>query len=56
MVESSSLPVPLLNPPSSADRMLYFWLSDYTVNTAGKVYHEAGKLKGHIEAWDSDVY
>ena len=35
--------------------MLYFWLSDYTLNTAGIAYHEAGELTGHLEAWDSDV-
>ena len=35
--------------------MLYLWLSDYAINTAGIVYHEAGVFKGNLEAWNSNV-
>lgn len=38
-----------------SDNMIYFWISDYTLNTAGQVYHNAGKLKFSVNAWDKNV-
>lgn len=51
----TSLPVPPMVPSGASSRMLYFWLSDYTANTAGEVYHAAGKLKAHLYSWDPSV-
>ena len=37
------------------DNMVYFWVSDYTLNTAGEVYHKANKLQFTVNAWDKNV-
>ena len=40
----SSLPVPSFEAAADNSKMLYFWLTDYTLNTAGEVYHNSGVL------------
>jgi len=37
------------------EKMLYFWVSDYTLNTAGLVYHQANKLQYTVNAWEKKV-
>ncbi len=37
-----------LPKPTSYDRMMYVWLSDYVANSAGIVYHDAGVLEYNI--------
>merc|ERR1712002_703975 len=32
-------------------KMLYFWVSDYALNTAGEAYQSSGLLKLSIESW-----
>ena len=38
----SNLPMTLFPPSSSSHKMVYVWVSDFTLNTFGKVYHDAG--------------
>ena len=45
-------PVPL-PPDSASDKMAYVWLTDYVIDTAGLVYHEAGAL--NVTITPSDV-
>ena len=35
--------------------MIYVWLSEYTLNTAAKVYHDGGKFNVDVNAWDKNV-
>jgi len=51
----SQLSIPPITSSSSSDRMLYFWLTDYTINTAGEVYHNTGFLSGSFYAWDNNM-
>ncbi|XP_066921951.1 lipopolysaccharide-binding protein-like [Clytia hemisphaerica] len=37
---------------SDSTKMLYAWISEYTANTAAKVYHDAGRLDTSLNAWD----
>ena len=46
----SSLPIPSFSGASDNRKMLYFWITDYTLNTAGEVYHNAGFL--HLKITD----
>ncbi|XP_065071504.1 lipopolysaccharide-binding protein-like isoform X2 [Rhopilema esculentum] len=40
----SSLPIPSFTTAVDNSKMLYLWLTDYSFNTAGEVYHDAGFL------------
>lgn len=44
----SSLSVPSFPTTSENNKMLYFWITDYTLNTAGEVYHKSGALKADV--------
>eukprot|EP00112_Aurelia_sp_Birch-Aquarium-sp1_P008278 Seg1908.2 transcript_id=Seg1908.2/GoldUCD/mRNA.D3Y31 product="Lipopolysaccharide-binding protein" protein_id=Seg1908.2/GoldUCD/D3Y31 len=46
----SSLPIPSFSGVSDNSKMLYIWVTDFTLNTAGEVYHNAGFL--HLEITD----
>ena len=35
--------------------MLYIWLSDFTLNSAGRIYHETGRLKYAVAPSDKSV-
>jgi len=48
----SFLPPPSFDVTSAADKMVYIWLSEYTLNSAGLVYHEAGFLNKVIKPTD----
>lgn len=52
--KKSSLSIPTFKTQSDHLKMVYFWISDYTINTAGRVYHEANKLQVSFNAWDSE--
>ena len=43
------------NTIDSSNKMLYIWLSDFTLNSAGRIYHEAGRLKHTIAPSDKSV-
>jgi hypothetical protein len=51
----SHLNVPLFKTSSDSSKMVYFWVTDYTVNTAADVFHKDGQLHEVIKAWDSQV-
>lgn len=53
--KESGLTVPDLKVSSEHDKMLYVWLSEYTVNTAGEVYQDAGLLEFKVEPWNKDI-
>jgi len=48
--KQSSLQPPAFSTTTDSTKMIYVWLSDFTVNSAGRVLYEAGKLKGRITA------
>lgn len=45
----SLLPMPNFPSMSVNSKMVYIWLSDYTINTAGEVYHNSGILSRRID-------
>lgn len=49
------LTVPSFSTDSDHKKMVYFWVTDYTLNTAGRVYHDSGKLRVKVNAWDDEV-
>jgi len=52
----SNLVAPPMNAPTPVySQMVYFWLSDYTINTAGEVVQNLGFLKKSFKAWDQDM-
>lgn len=50
-----SLPIPSFKSTQSALKMLYYALSDYSINTAGRIYHEAGIFRTSIDSWEPNV-
>lgn len=42
------LPSDLFTATPSVQKMVYVWISDFTINSAGKVFHESGLLKNVI--------
>ncbi|XP_066919088.1 lipopolysaccharide-binding protein-like [Clytia hemisphaerica] len=53
--EESQNPIPEMTTNDLDDNMVYFWVSDYTFNTAGEVYHKANKLQFTVNAWDKNT-
>lgn len=53
--KESELDVQSFKIASDHSKMIYFWLSEYTVNTAGEVYQGSGILDVKIEAWDKKL-
>lgn len=51
----SELKMPAFTSSSDHSKMLYFWVTDYTLNTAGNVYHKSGMLSYTVKAWDTKV-
>ena len=49
------LPIPSLKSTQSVMKMLHYKLSDYSVNTAGRTYHEAGIFRTSIDSWEPNV-
>ena len=41
----SGITPPDFDTVDSSNKMVYIWLSDFTINSAGRIYHEAGFLK-----------
>ena len=50
-----SLPDPSIKPTNDTVKMLYYALSDYSINTAGRTYHEAEKFRTSVNSWEPDV-
>lgn len=50
-----SLPIPSFKSTQSVLKMLYYALSDYSINTAGRTYHEAEKFRTSVNSWEPDV-
>lgn len=46
---------PSFDTVTSSSKMAYVWLSDYTLNSAGKVMHETGLLTKLVGPVMSDV-
>lgn len=40
--QSSKLAMTAFPPTSNSDKMVYIWISDFTANTFGQIYHDAG--------------
>ena len=50
-----SLPDSSIKPTNDTVKMLYYALSDYSINTAGRTYHEAEKFRTSVNSWEPDV-
>lgn len=53
--KESKLAIPKMMTGDQSQNMVYFWISDYTLNTAGEVYHKANKLRFTFNAWEKNV-
>ncbi|XP_057307470.1 lipopolysaccharide-binding protein-like isoform X2 [Hydractinia symbiolongicarpus] len=47
--------MPTFSTSSDQNRMIYLWLTDYTLNSAGQVYNKSGRLYATFAAWDDKV-
>ncbi|XP_057307472.1 lipopolysaccharide-binding protein-like [Hydractinia symbiolongicarpus] len=47
--------IPTFSTSSDHNRMIYFWITDYTLNSAGEVYNKTGRLDESFAAWDEKV-
>lgn len=54
-VNLRSLPVTSFESTNDSVKMLYYALSGYSINTAGKTYHEAGKFRADVNSWEPNV-
>ena len=51
----SGLTVPSFTTSGTYSKMVYFWITDYTINTAGEVFHKNELLSEKFSAWDTKV-
>jgi len=51
----STVAPPSFNTITGSDKMTYVWITDYTLNTAGDVFHKTGLLKKLIGPLTNEV-
>ena len=52
--KESKLAIPKMMTGDQSQNMVYFWISDYTLDTAGEVYHKVNKLRFTFNAWEKN--
>lgn len=51
----SSAPLPVFNTITASNKMAYVWITDFTLNSAGDVFHKTGLLKKLIGPLTNEI-